>query len=221
MQNLKSWHSPYTAILDFRNITVAPNMVADLKKLLEFFKKFFMRKALGIVASVQQQQQLQPLEIELYLIPEEAYNHTGLGRLKAEAAVTDLRSQIRFENDFQAHVIEASFLGDVHFESAADVAIFKSKLINNLKLWHTPFSLIIDCSHSTFSVEARKAFASLERFLRGVFCKAIIGYAPKQEKDQYPFTTFRSRHKAAAQLEHSGLIGGDTATCGSKKHIMP
>jgi hypothetical protein len=76
---------------------------------------------------------------------------------------------------------------------------------------------MIDCTHCTFSKEGREAFGGVERFLKGVFCKAIIGYARKLDEDQYPFLTFRSRHKAAAQLEHSGLIGGDTASCGSNR----
>ena len=57
----------------------------------------------------------------------------------------------------------------------------------------------------------------MEKFLKSFFCKRIIGYAPKISKESYPFETFRSRHLAAAQLEHEGLQSGNVANCSTKK----
>ncbi|MGY3802506.1 hypothetical protein ACWNT8_00345 [Pigmentibacter ruber] len=214
-KNLKSWHSPYTCLFDLRNFTIAPQMQADFEKLIKFFKNFFMRKIIGFYDKNSPTVNVSFEKIEGF---EEAASQTGLARANSpDKKITDLRSKIQFDNDFNAHVMEISFLSDTEINSKEDLAILKSKLQNNLMLWHTPYSIIINCLNLTFSADAKNEFNKIDKFASAFFCKKIVGYSPKAAKDSYPFLTYRSRHLAAGSLENEGLEAGDKANCSTRK----
>jgi hypothetical protein len=205
--------------------------------MIKFFENFFMRKIVGFCdenssfGEILSSRGLMPLSsrgltagsietfpFEVIVGYENAIATTGLskqGRLTRN--LDDLRSRISIDNDFNAHVMEINFLSDTHFETKEDVDILKSKLKNILRMWHSPYSILINCVNCTFSEQAKIEFASLERFLKGFFCKKILGYAPKADKQTYPFDMVRSRHLAAAQLENEGLQSGAVANCSTKK----
>jgi hypothetical protein len=68
-----------------------------------------------------------------------------------------------------------------------------------------------------FSDDLTSDWNKLESYFRGFFMKAVIGYSPQLENRQfYPFQTFRSRHAAVAKLESEGLFMGNDAQCKSK-----
>lgn len=214
-ENLKKWHSPYTCLFDCRNFSVNEANRKDFEKLISFFKNFFMKNIIGFCTEGQPPA-WSPFEVvEGY---DAAVARTGLARGKGLTRdLDDLRSRIQIDNDFNAHVMEISFLAETHLKTAEDIAILKSKLQNILKMWHSPYSILFNCVNFEFSPEAAKEFSRLERFLRSFFCKNIIGYAPRGEKSSYPFPTFRSRHLAAAELEHSGIDSGAVANCSTRK----
>ena len=214
-KNLKSWHSPYTCLFDLRNFQISPEMEESFDKLILFFKNFFMRKIIGFY---DENSPKVNVKFETVIGIDTASAQTGLARGKGfEKNITDLRSKIQIDNDFNAHVMEINFLGETEFLTSSDIGILKSKLQNILMLWHTPYSVMLNCVNCTFSEESKNEFAKLERFLKGFFCKAIIGYAPKAKKESYPFLTFRSRHLAAASLENNGLESGEIANCSTRK----
>jgi len=213
--NLKSWHSPYTCLFDLRAFSLKPDMQQDFQRLIRFFEQFFMRKIVGFTAG-------SDLPFDVPFAVEKSYESgltaVGLsssGRLLR--STEDLRGRISIDNDFSAHVMEIHFLSDVDFATASDVDILRSKLKNILRMWHTPYSILINCVNCTFSPEAFLEFQKLERFLKGFFCQRILGFAPKVEKSTYPFEVVRSRHLAAGQLEHQGLQSGSKANCASRK----
>jgi hypothetical protein len=215
MGALRTWHSPYTCLFDARNFFISEEMRQPFEKLVQFFKGFFMRKIVGFY---EQNAEKPWMPFELFEGYENATAQTGLGReggLKRDLA--DLRSRIQIDNDFTAHVMEVSFLAETHLVGAQDISILKAKLTNILMQWHSPYSILINCVNLTFDDSAKTEFSKLERFLKGFFCKIVIGYAPKAEKSTYPFVTFRSRHLAAAELEHEGLKSGDVANCSTRK----
>jgi hypothetical protein len=113
--------------------------------------------------------------------------------------------------------MEISFLAETQLESASDVMTLRSKVQNILKMWHSPYSIIINCVNLTFSEAAAQEFVRFEKFVKSFFCKNIIGYAPRADKSTYPFQTFRSRHLAAAELEHNGIQSGSVANCSTRK----
>jgi hypothetical protein len=217
MQALRTWHSPYTLLFDARNFQVEEPFREPFQKLVTFFKGFFMKRLVGFTEPERTPPQGLPFPVfESY---EAAAKETGLGReggLKRDMG--NLRDRIVFENDFTAHVMEVSFLAETHFETAADVDVLKSKLTNVLMQWHSPYSLVFNCANVSFSEEARAPFERLARFLKGFFCKTILGYSPRADvpRESYPFQTFRARHLAVAKLEHEGLVAGDVANCSTK-----
>lgn len=216
MGNLKNWHSPYTCIFDVRNFRVVESKKSEFEKLIQFFSKFFMKKTLGFSGGEAPSEGDFPFSV--YATYDEAIGQTALGR---EGGMTrnlqDLRSRIQIDNDFNAHVMEISFLADTIFESASDVSILRAKVQNILHQWHSPYSVLINCVNCTFSDEARAAFLGFEKFLRAFFCKDILGYAPKGEKSSYPFRVLRSRHLAAAELGNNGIESGAVANCSTRK----
>jgi hypothetical protein len=228
MANLKTWHSPYTLLIDCRNVSVASTLQKDFLKLFEFFSKFFMRKCVGFADSPEtaavflkqfsENENIFPFEVMASY--ELASASTGLGRTGSLTRnLNDLRSRIQIDNDFNAHVMEISLLAETQFETAEDIKTLQQKLQNILMQWHSPYSVLFRCDNVVFSEEARVAFAKLEKFLKAFFCQSIIGYAPKGEKNTYPFVTFRSRHLAAAELEHQGLQSGEVANCSTRKNL--
>lgn len=214
-KNLKSWHSPYTCLFDLRNFQLPSELESSFDKLIQFFKNFFMRKIIGFY---DENSIKINVKFETVIGIDTASAQTGLARGKGfEKNVTDLRSKIQIDNDFNAHVMEVNFIDNADFLTKEDIAVLKSKLQNILMLWHTPYSVIFNCVNCTFSAEAKNEFSRLERFLKSFFCKTIVGYAPKANKETYPFPMFRSRHLAAASLENSGIDSGEIANCSTRK----
>lgn len=214
-ENLKKWHSPYTCLFDCRNFQVDEHVRKDFERLIGFFKNFFMKNIIGFADSGALPDWCPFEVVEGY---DAAVARTGLARgAGLTRNLDDLRSRIQIDNDFNAHVMEVSFLADTELNSAADIQTLKSKIHNILKMWHSPYSVLFNCSNLNFSAEAAQEFIRLEKFLKSFFCKKIIGYAPRGEKSSYPFVTFRSRHLAAADLEHSGIQSGAQANCSTRK----
>ncbi len=214
-ENLKKWHSPYTCLFDCRDLQVDEAARKDFERMIGFFKNFFMKTILGFA-----QEGALPAWCPFEVVEgyDAAVARTGLSRgAGLTRNLDDLRSRIQIDNDFNAHVMEISFLADTDLKTPEDIQILKSKLQNILKMWHSPYSVLFNCSNLNFTTEAATEFVRLEKFLKSFFCKKIIGYAPRGEKASYPFATFRSRHLAAADLEHSGIQSGAQANCSTRK----
>lgn len=211
-ENLKSWHTPYTCIFDLRNFHVDANFSNEFIKLLKFFEKFHMKKIIGF----KNENSILPEGIYFDVFPtyETAIQQTGLSRgAGLSRNIANLRERIVIENDFHAHVMEISFLSETVLETKEDIQILKSKIQNILRQWHTPYSVLVNCVNLKFSEEAKKQFLSVEKFLKGFFCKDVLGYSPCDSKENYPFLTYRSRHVAAGKLESVGALAGDAARC--------
>lgn len=214
---LKKWHSPYTCLFDCRNLELEKSLIEDFEGLIRFFKSFFMKKIIGFVGETEELPE-PPLPFEVFQGYESAAQKTGLARgAGLTRDLTDLRSRIQIDNDFVAHVMEVSFLAETTLDTKEDLETLRSKLQNILMMWHTPYSVVFDCSHCSFTETGLDEFKSVERFLKGFFCKEIVGYSPKAAKEKFPFPCYRSRHKAVGQLTHEGLASGSEANCSSRR----
>ena len=213
-RNISLWHSPYTCLFDLENVQISESQKQPFLKLLDFFKRFFMKDFIAYTPSNPFSDRI---ELKVFSSFDEALSKTRLGIEKKSREPTDLRSSIQIENDFQSHCMEISFLVDTTFKDSKDIDILSSKIKNILMMWHTPYSVLFNCVNCEFEEPAKLAFANLEKFLKAFFCKAIVGYAPKGKKETYPFAMVRSRHLAAGQVEHSGLTAGSVANCSSRK----
>ena len=214
MQELKSWHSPYKAVVDATKLKVADSeeVKSELEMMLKFFNGLFLRK----VAAFGPDSSLKSLPFESFSSEKEASEFLGI-REAGPRNASDFRSSIQFENHFQQHVVEMSFLSPQVIDKPEQVQVLKDKLTNNLMQWHSKWSLIIDCTNLNFEPEVFEDFARMEKFFTGFFLKKVIGYSPADKNAMYPFEVFRSRHKAAALLESEGLVSGEDANCQSRK----
>lgn len=221
MSGLSSWHSPYKAIFDCTLLKIRPSAEnADevkqsfvrMKKLLE---GFFLKKAVCFGISEADGASLLPFDV--LDSRDAASSKLGIRTAKRASGSENFRDKIQFQNHFRQHVVELSFTDPVRIEDKAQVVALKSKLTNNLMQWHSSWSLLVDCSHLYVDPALKEQVEGMFAFFKGFFMKKVIGYAPQSKDYEYPFTTYRSRHKAAAQLEAEGLFSGADADCQSRK----
>lgn len=219
MGALKSWHSPYKALIDLANLSVVPaggqeeKLREALARMMKFLEGLFLRKAVAF--GFDESRGHACLPFEFVAGEEDAREKVGLREAIARGAPGDFRSSIQFQNHFRQHTVEMSFSVPVVMESREQVDILKSKIMNNLMQWHSKWNLLVDCANLEVTETARPLLAALEKPLRGFFMKDWVGYSPKGTIEQYPFKTFRARHNAVARLEAEGLFSGDAAQCKS------
>ena len=216
---LSSWPSPYKALIDCGQLLFkpeGPEVLAELQKLHDLLKKFFLRKAAAY--ALKQENKNGDFSFEVYPSQEEAVAALGIRDFsKRKSDKNDLRSLIYFDNHFKEHLVELSFTSEVHLKSSKDLKVLKSKLLNNLMLWHSSWKLLVDCSKLQIDASLFEEFALLEKFLKGFFLKEIVGYSPYSRESVYPFPLVRSRHKAILKFEGLSTEEGSLANCASRK----
>jgi hypothetical protein len=86
--------------------------------------------------------------------------------------------KINFENDFQQKIMLQSFAEPSVIASKADVTSWRSIWTSELKSWHSPYKVIVDCSHLTIhgTPEVVDALKLMLKFFEGLFLKSIVGY---------------------------------------------
>ncbi|MCX6125632.1 MAG: hypothetical protein NTV34_12935 [Proteobacteria bacterium] len=217
MQELKSWHSPYKALIDCTKLNVADSLEVRnaLNLMIKFFEGLFLKSAVGFSANAEQLRTLLPFEVVGTF--EEAQGKAGVRGLRSLTAPVDFRSSIQLQNHFAQHVVELSFSEDVFVDSKEKMAALKSKITNNLMQWHSKWSLVIDCSNVRFSSGVFSEWEAHSKYFVGFFMKACVGYSPKGLKEDYPFLVYRARHRAVAILEGEGNFMGNDAHCRSAK----
>lgn len=214
---LKSWHSPYKAIVDCTQLSVndSEEIRAEFARMEKFLKGFFLKNAVGF--GFAEGRGLEALFFKTHAAEEDAAEEVGLGRTRAAREPGDFRSSIQLTNYFQQHVMEMAFAVPVVIDSAAQWDVVRSKIMNNLSQWHSKWSLLIDCANLEIKGDFSADFEKFERYMRGFFMKKVLAYSPKGPKESYPFEIFRSRHNAVARLESEGDFSGDEADCRSRK----
>ncbi len=213
---LKAWHSPYKALIDCTNLRLenqSSEMTAALERMFEFLKRFFLRKVVGW--GYREDLGHQALPFEVVLTQDEGLDHIGV-RERVARSSEDFRSLIHLDNHFEQQNVELSFTEPVIL-SSDKIAILRSKMTNNLMLWHSQWHLLIDCSNVQIPEEAWVDFEKMIRFLKGFFLHDVVGYSPTAKSQKFPFEVFRARHKAAAQVKVQTNTSGRDANCQSRK----
>jgi hypothetical protein len=214
---LKSWHSPYKALIDFTHLEISgPEEVLkpELEKFFAFLKGFFLQRAVGFGALSDERQKLFPFVIHAELAA--AKKAVGVREGKA-AAGGDLRQQLHFDNHFPQRVIELTLQAPVALDSKEKILILKSKLLNNLMQWHSSWTLLIDCSQFEIPKDQHGVFDEMLLFFKGFFLEEVLGYSPMRPKEEYPFPVYRARHIASAKVKSKVPQAGDTANCATRK----
>ncbi|MFK7872046.1 MAG: hypothetical protein AB8C84_02595 [Oligoflexales bacterium] len=212
---LKSWHSPYRAIVNCENLSVEKNSEVEnaLATMMAFLKGFFLKKAEGFGYSTAQGHDSLPFSV--HISREECEG----AQKKTAKDTQDFRSRLALENHFRQQTVELMIEHPTAIETKKQLNILKSKLTNNLMQWHSGWNLMIYCQHLTINPELFDEWEKMVAFLKGFFLRDIIGYSPSSREASYPFEVFRSRHRAAARLEQESLSSGDTAHCQSGKPL--
>ena len=222
---LASWHSPYSALLDCTNLTITPkdDVKAELARLILYLKGFFLKNIYGYGSAADKGHELLPFELQ---DEQAAMERVGLSRVRRSGELADFRSLICIQNHFSQHIMELSFDSLVMINQTEQIQMIKSKMTSNLMQWHTAWNLLIDCTNLTISEELNADFQGLLGYFRAFFLKKTVGYAPPKDSIHsinYPFNTYRSRHRAVALLTEplltDELISGNKATCKSSSKI--
>ena len=212
MEELGKWHSPYTLVLvSAAKVDETSPLWAVLAEQADFFKKFFLKKVVlcGDWHA--------PAGSDWVVCPDLDASLAKAGWRGKKAAVSDdFRSQLQFENFFKQNVIELSFANPVKVDSSQKLQAIKSKLTNQLMQWHSPWSLLINCGNLLVEKEQSEALGAVFKSFEKLYMLKIIGYSPSSKDAAYPFKVYRSRHKAAAELDSANAIAGDTANCSSR-----
>ena len=219
MAALKSWHSPYKALIDCSQLRISeppsPEVIKALQTMLKFFEGLFLRQAAG--HGLDEKMGHAHLPFSVFATDDEAQGHIGIRSTREKGAPADFRESIQIQNHFQQHVVELNFSVPVVIDDKSKIDALKSKLTNNLMQWHSKWSLMVDCANLEIDEGQKEQFNLLVRYLRGFYMKDIIGYMPKVPKEKYPFEVFRARHNAAARFESEGNFSGEDADCKSRK----
>jgi hypothetical protein len=215
---LKSWHSPYKALIDLSHLQVVgphDELKAELAKFFVFLKGFFLQRVVGFGALPAELRDFFPFTVHADL--DEANKAVGLRQAKTPAGGEDLRQQLHFDNHFPQRVIELTFTQPVCLDSKQKLEILKSKLLNVLMQWHSTWTLLIDCSQLEIPPEHHGEFSKVLDFFRGFFMQEILGYGTRQPKEAFPFPVYRARHIASAKVKSDVPLAGDTANCSTRK----
>lgn len=217
MQELKSWHSPYKAIIDCSALTVedSPAVKDALDRMIKFFEGLFLKSVVGFTTNDPSTLKVLPFEVVGSF--EEAQTKAGVRGVRSPTAAADFRATIQFQNHFAQHVIELSFSEPVVIDSKEQITTLKSKITNNLMQWHSKWSLLVDCTNVQFSPSIKEEWDKTAKYFTNFFMKTCVGYSPKGDREAYPFATYRARHKAVAMLEAEGMFMGNDAHCRSSK----
>jgi len=217
MQELKSWHSPYKVIIDCSNLSFESNQETNeaAARMVKFFEGLFLRSIVGFGNDEAKQHDKLPFKVLKTF--SEAQEAAGVRGLRDPRAPANFRDTIQFQNHFAQHVIEMNFAEEVKIDSKEKINDIKNKLTNNLMQWHSKWSLLIDCTKVEFDPATTDPWKKMESFFRGLFLKEIVGYSPlDQNRENYPFSTYRARHAAVAKLESEGHFMGNDAQCRTK-----
>jgi hypothetical protein len=210
-EELKRWHSPYKALVDCSKLAVADSKLVHLglEKLIKMLKSLFLIKIagyghkpdsghdhLGFVVHAEQQAALKELAIR------------SLQRVDKKDG--DFRSLIRFENYFPTNLVEISFATKVDFTTKGQVEILKSKMLNNLLLWHDKWNLLVDCSNLEIKQDLFNDFERLFKQMRGFFMLQAVGFTSHHKGASYPMKVFRSRHLALNFFKKNPVVSQES-----------
>ena len=92
--------------------------------------------------------------------------------------------KLRFEHDFQQKIMQQAFEERYLLDSAQAVQKWRSAWMQELKSWHSPYKLIIDCTNLivTDSAEVNDALSRMLRFFEGLFLKSVVGFGFEEQK---------------------------------------
>jgi hypothetical protein len=117
--------------------------------------------------------------------------------------------KISFNHDFQQKIMTQAFDEPTAIDSIASIKTWRSLWTQELKSWHSPYKLIIDCSNLSYkpSESHDREMAVMFRFFEGLFLKSVIGFGLKKSAghEHLPFKVVDSFEDAQQVAGVRGL----------------
>jgi len=112
--------------------------------------------------------------------------------------------KLKFEHDFQQKIMTQSVQEPCVIDAPKVIQEWRSLWTQELKSWHSPYKLIIDCANITYkgSPEVAEAMGRMIKFFEGLFLRSITGYGldPAKGHQDLPFkmvATFEDAQREA------------------------
>ena len=86
--------------------------------------------------------------------------------------------KLKFEHDFQQKIMTQSFEEPFRIDSAKSVQEWRSAWMQELKSWHSPYKLILNCANVVVSdsPDVADAMSRMLKFFEGLFLRSVTGY---------------------------------------------
>ncbi len=212
LQNLGSWHSPYKVVMDFTGVEVASELASKFDFIQKYFTGFHLRKMIGFSSTPNNV--LDGLPFSICKSIEDAFTEINIRAPKTvSSGATSLREKLLVRNDFQQNTMEVTSDSEVQINSKEDLQVLRSKIMNALMQWHSPWNLIFDGTAIIFAEGVQ--IEPMLKVFKGFHLESVVGYGPKMAKD-LPFHTFRSRHRAMTEIQKTTEASGNQAHCQNK-----
>ena len=207
---LKHWHSPYKAVINFNNhhynLKITSDFNDQLTKIIKFFTGFFLQKVVcyGLNLDIK--------DFPIIICKDKDHALKTLGIRLDNSCYSDnqqlsiydrTRNALIIDNDIDNYVVELGLGYQLMINQNQNIDAIKSKLTNNLIHWHSFWCLIVDGSN-ILSIDQKldKKLAGLIKFFHGFFLKSVVIYNVNHLSFDAFFytnsliTVTRSRHKA-------------------------
>lgn len=117
--------------------------------------------------------------------------------------------RLRFEHDFQQKIMQQVFEEPCILDSAKAVQEWRTAWMQELKSWHSPYKVIVDCTNLSMSSapDVADALARMLRFFEGLFLKSIVGFGLNIERghDKLGFKVVATFEEAQKEAGVRGL----------------
>lgn len=208
---LKTWHSPYKALIDLSQVSWETSerdaLYLKLATMLRFLGGFYLRKAAACGSSDAQ------LPLASFATREEAYTYLNIRLAQGRGSgAENFRSKILVDNHFNQKLVEIAFEGAVHLDDPQQISVIRSKLTNNLMHWHSPWYLLWDFTAvESLSADLSGELKSMLRFLASFFMQQALTYGNTHIADLACFglISCRTRHKALTKISQHQHNQGD------------
>lgn len=100
-----------------------------------------------------------------------------------------------------------SFVEPTTLGTAGDVAQWRSRWMQELKSWHSPYKVIVDCSKLIVAdaPDVQEAIQRMLKFYEGLFLKSIVGYSPADPAPPLPFEVVKTFEEAQIKAGVRGM----------------
>ena len=122
--------------------------------------------------------------------------------------------KLKFEHDFQQKIMTQSFDEPFVIDSPKAIQDWRSLWTQELKSWHSPYKLILDCSNLTYksSPEVTEALGRMLKFFEGLFLRSVTGFGLDLSKghSELPFKIVNTFEDAQREAGARGVRDPNT-----------